>query len=157
MPNTIFTAIDPNGTVHKRTTAHRSYTHTVVARWSYDHELRAASNPEWATVDQQNYRYFVAESDPVTAKYAITEEKRASYRERIEGYSEADYVAKMQAERIAKVEAEKAAGAYDEYRNLGWCGRLDLAVRLKDQTESKAAYRDVTMLDAVKVEKKEKA
>ena len=157
MPKKIYTAVSPDGQTHKRTTADRTYTHTVVARWNYDEHLRRAGDASiHADNDKSNYNYYVRELDPATRKWTHSESELAGFTANIEGIAnEADYLEAQIVKRIAKIEADKAAGEFDKYRNMGWCGRRDLAQKLLHDTIGKTGihgggnyYVDAVILDA---------
>ena len=148
MPRIIYTAVDPNGTEHRRTTADRVYTHTVVARHSYEFDIANldADARQWDT-----YAYHLRESDPATANGGTSPEKLARHKAAIQGCtSEADYLEKLRREKRAGIEANKAKGFYDAYGNYGWAGRPDLAQTSAARLRKGGRLVDVTILDAIK-------
>lgn len=164
----IFTAIDPNGTVHTRTSDRREYTHTVV----YQHDKAAlmayATGSDWTKSDGNNFDYrreCAAGTHPNVTKVtpadkfhsSYTAEKIAEFQQaqremnakiiadakvETDGKTREQYIAERQAERVARVEAED----FTIWHNAGWCGRLDLAQKLA----AKSAYAWVrsTILEA---------
>jgi hypothetical protein len=164
MAKTIFTAIDPNGVEHKRTSDRRTYTHTVVFQKSYAKALERAS--QLYKVDGENFDYYVelaaGQHQRVTpdsgyhASYsaefianaranqiAENERRQASAKETIEGHTRESYQRLKRDERVAEVERGKANGHLDhDWFNAGWCGRLDLAQKLA------AGYDNARILEA---------
>lgn len=163
MPKIIYTATDSSGQVHTRK-SERTYTHTVVARRSFDRAMQLA-DMNWAS-DRDNFAYFAkiaAGNDPYPARnwlrgdnvhpsWAVTPEKIAAHQvevdaenakrladaiERTAGHTVDSYVAAKRAERVAGILRKRAEGYYDVFVNLGWCGRRDLAEKLvRSQSES---------------------
>ena len=130
-------AIDPAGKVHTRNSASRIYTHTVVAHRNYQRELAEAqkayngrSHFDWYSkrakgqIDRNQWE----NDEQYAAKVA---DAQAEAIKKLNGTTTlADYEAMLIAQQIAQVEKNKAAGAYEEWLNMGWCGRRDLAVKL---------------------------
>jgi hypothetical protein len=161
-----FTAVDPMGIVHRRTSDRRTYTHTVVGKRSYAAALAAVTAKHWRASDVQNFHYqtAIAEGrDPYPSKNWCSERHTTEQivatqvrvdaenaarlikaRAEIAPHADAEaYAVAMQIERIADVDKANAEGGYDRYDNLGWCGRLDLAQKLA------AGHPRAVILDAV--------
>jgi hypothetical protein len=140
MAKTAYIATDAAGIKHTRN-SDRVYTHTVVIKGGYERDLRAANdmayaakeaNDLWAQVGKglEGYvanglrkhailgrDYFVkrfAEDSAIVAQFGTA----------------AAYIDSKRAAHVARVEAEKAAGRFEKWGNIGWCGRLDLAQKL---------------------------
>lgn len=143
MAKTTYTAIDPNGAVHTRK-SDRIYTHTVVARWSKERALQRAKSSASITQDGKNWDYETAIANGTKVTWVNFPEQQAEHKARciasLAGRSRDQYVADHLAKRIADVEAAD----YVVFRNIGWCGRLDLAHKLAAQSEGV----DVTILEA---------
>lgn len=156
MAKSTFTAIDPNGKAHKRTSVSRTYTHTVCSKPNYEYDLKRASEPreqdgvnwdfycqmvEWGGILDGKRRSWHTD-EGIAAELAQAIEKKNEYPSR-----EAAIEGKRQ-KRIAATEAAKARGYYNEYEAHGWCGRLDLAQKLASQC---APHRlDVIIIPAVR-------
>lgn len=152
---TTFTAIDPNGTTHTRTSDARTYTHTVVYQRSKAEALTSAKSG--AEYDGRNYDYdvakangthphvnYVAAASAYHSSYSAEHIAKAQENQRnenarliaaataiVEAFPTKEaYVAAMVAGRIADVEATD----FTIWHNLGWCGRPDLAAKLAAKT-----------------------
>jgi hypothetical protein len=154
--STRYTATAPDGSVHTRGSV-RTYTHCVVGRRCYRYALKRAKG--WDRHDSDTYAYFtrvIAQggchiSRPsyyTEAKFAAVQEKDVERaKEMIDGATTREvYVAAQLAKRLAVVDVDKAKGAYDSFRTLGWCGRRDLADKLAVQERSSSAYIEVAVL-----------
>lgn len=156
MAKSTFTAIDPNGATHKRTSVSRTYTHTVCSKPNYEYELKHASEPRiqdginwgfscqmvaWGGLYKGERKSWDTDSYVAQqlARYTELKNEYSSREAAIEGERQ---------KRIAAVEARMTSGHYRKYECHGWCGRLDLAQKLAAQT---APHRlDVTILPAVR-------
>lgn len=156
MAKVLYKAIDPNGVVHTRKSA-RTYTHTVVAQYNKAVNLARANDKEWTKTDGRSYDYYVkiaTGNDPYPQKnYSGTAEEQAEVdannakrvadaKARIDGLTRDEYIAKELAGRIAAVEATD----FEEWHNLGWCGRIDLAQKLASGAAN--FYHNATILEA---------
>ena len=126
MPRTTYTAIDPAGRTHTRTTASRSYTHTVVSKRSYQAALADAQSKQSYDMDLRNFKFYAENAD--------------RHPERVAGHTPESYAEAQRAARVASVEAQKAKGFFDEYVNWGWCGRADLALKLLAKAQGSTWY-----------------
>lgn len=171
---TIFTATDSNGFVHKRSTESRAYTHTVVVRGGYQHDLAGAADKAWDKSMVSNFEYYLAIAEDRSPYYPTkryraenpagwtaeqiaeeeayltagdAESKAKAVRE-VEGHTVRSYVDAQRRDRIAAVEAKKAEGHYEKWLNAGWCGRLDLADKLA--AKHRIGDHEVAILPAVK-------
>lgn len=172
MAKITYTATDAAGIVHKRTTATRAYSHTVVVKGGYETHLTYASHKDWAKGDSSNFAYYTAiaegrsrhfpstryrAQDPKrwTAVEIAEEEATCAKRDadahreavrKIDGHTLESYVNTQRLARIRAIEEKKAAGGYDVWNNVGWCGRLDLAHGLATKWSGKGY--DVAILEA---------
>lgn len=146
---TKFTAIDPNGTVHTRNSKSRTYTHMVVGLPSCLVALRSAISSNFRKLNKSNFYYHKAladgtskfltksgwEDDAQHAARCDREIKQAT--DFLRGCTTADEYADMQMHRMINVMHKRASdGYYDTYQSLGWCGRADLAHKLKLSSEN---------------------
>ena len=174
MANTIYTATDTAGTVHKRTTASRIYTHTVVVKGGYNRAMSHALSSDHTMQDERKFALetliatghdpcpdrvwlavergdkpadIVAEAVRVAERNAkrLTDAKAI-----IEGHKVETYCAAERVKRVADVGIRKAAGEFDTWRNAGWCGRLDLAQKLANSQCATGDYI-VAILEAKEV------
>lgn len=119
----------PDGSTHTRTTA-RTYTHVVLAQHS---EKADRVSAEWAlkpnSCERRNFAYYQAVAEGRHAHASSTSDKeRARMGALVAGHENAAAYARHCYEKsIAAIETRKAAGYYDEYHAVAWCGRLDLA------------------------------
>jgi hypothetical protein len=169
-----YTATDANGIVHKRSTKARSYTHTVVVKRSYEADIAAACEKHWTKSDISNFAYYRAIAEDRSPHYPSTrwcakypdkwtpaeiaeEDARLTLSDAVqkakaitatEGHSVDSYVAFQKAQRIARVDARKAAGYYDQWESVGWCGRLDLALKLAGSQKNVAATDVLVAVEA---------
>lgn len=165
-----YTAQDPQGVIHKRSTTSRAYTHTVVGKRSYELAMRRARSTQWAKSDARDYAYEVQISegnDPVPAinwdaRYpagktaeqiaasqlradAANEKRFELAKARVGNHTVQSWCEARQAERIAVVEKDAEQGYYEVFVNLGWCGRRDLADKLAAKARTDG-YDIVTVL-----------
>lgn len=164
---TKYFVIDPTGTRHTRTTKNRTYTHAVLALPSYELTLAAVkdrSHPETIRTDKSNYQYHRAlldGSSPYLVKPDWDKDEAGFNARRAKDIEKAkervgdcptfeDYRAKLLREAIASVEQAKANGYYDRWQDKGWCGRLDLAVKLAASHDKPGSrYAKVIILEAL--------
>jgi len=163
---TKYFVIDPNGVKHTRTTKNRTYTHTVLARPSYELTLAAVSDrshPETIRTETSNYQYFRAYLDG-TSKYLVKpdwqkdeaafavkcEREIANAKANIGDCTTVEqYRAKLLQEAIDRVESAKAQGYYETWQDKGWCGRHDLAVKLAaSHNKPGSRYAEVIIVEA---------
>lgn len=130
MPRTTYLAILNGNVVGKRTSENRVYTHVVVGRPDYDADMKRA-DCDWS-YQGSDFDYFASQGD---TKHGGCN-------------SAAEYMAKKRADRVAEVEAKKAAGHYDKFEALTWCGRIDLAH--KQLRTGWAYYTDLQILEVTK-------
>lgn len=176
---TTFTATDPRGLVHKRTSQSRTYSHAVFARPSYEHAVANAQHKDWAKTEGSNFAYYLRiaggrdayptknyramHADKWSAAEIAEEQVRvdaenakrvANAQARVEGHTLESYLAAQQAERLANVEAARVAGKYDSFVCLGWCGRRDLAE--KQAAANRGKYAEVIVAAAFELPAKTK-
>lgn len=153
-----FTAIDPNGKTHTRTSKTRTYTHTVVGLPSSTKATLAAMSPEARKMHRSNFKYHMAFVDGTSQWLRRnTFETEVQYLERaameiersaveLDGCETAqDYVNMKIVQAHRGIREAMARGYYDTYQNLGWCGRADLAAKLKTTSENRG-WVNVTIL-----------
>ena len=155
---TTFTAIDPNGKTHTRTSKTRTYTHTVVGLPSSTKATLAAMSPEMKAYHRSEFKFRMGFLDG-TSKWLTKRdwESEEQYLERsqrdrekaaieLDGCETAqDYENMKIVQAHRRIREKMAAGYYDTYQNFGWCGRPDLAAKLKARMEG-LGYLNVTIL-----------
>lgn len=136
MPKTTFTATDPNGFEHKRTSDRRSYTHTVVYRRSEkdyveqaiaNHRLNVSTG-EWLLACVANgkhaslmgFKHYAEDEARHAADVVDSVEKLGGAKNAVE------YADKLVTEHVAELKKRD----WNTYWNAGWCGRRDLAEKL---------------------------
>jgi hypothetical protein len=137
-----FTAIDPAGKAHTRTSKTRTYTHTVVGRPSWMAAVKMVSSRDARATHCSNFKYHKALADGTSQWLEGDNETQRSFR--IKGAQELvsgcntgqDYSDKLVKEALARIEKKLEQGYYEKYQNLGWCGRADLAAKLKATSEN---------------------
>lgn len=162
MPNK-HEAILPDGSVAKRKSQNRVYTHCVAVRGCYDYALKSARTPGCSDAD--NFRFhkkivdgtsdFLGPRDweKTPEQLARRERDDAASIERskveLNGCADAEsYVAMKVAQRVAAVEKRKAEGGYEKWGVEGWNGRLELAQKLAAQMQGKAYIAEVQIIEA---------
>lgn len=157
---TKFTAVDPAGLTHTRNSKDRTYTHTVVALPSSVRYTLAAMSPEMRKTHRHNFVYHLNIANG-TSKWlerglwetevshlTRTQQEIARSKNALQGCQTAqEYENMMVDAALARIKKGMADGYYATYRNLGWCGRLDLAQKLKTTSENKG-WVSVTILEA---------
>ena len=115
----------PNGEKLTRTT-HRTYTHAIIARHSYDRALAHAATP--APVDALNFDYYVERADRGAAHpHFRSDSDLEQYVQIAARHTKESYVEMKRQERIQAVDALKRSGYYEKFEAMTWCGRPDLA------------------------------
>lgn len=173
MPKTKFTATDPAGVIHTRTTE-RTYEYTVVTLPCYEGDVAFYASESWDKSEAKNFRYYrqiAAGNDPYPARQwrddparftaeeiaeslahaeAENAKRLADAIEKVAGHADAaSYCAGQRAKRLAAVEQRKAEGYYQIWQNAGWCGRLDLASKLAQKCSgSRTAAVQILPADA---------
>jgi hypothetical protein len=140
MTKTTYLITTPDGATHKRTSDSRLYTHAVVGR--HDYQAALASAQKLNKMDGQNFQYYIeviAGTHEHAQKHSWeTDEQHANNRAadiarktaEIAGCTDAQaYMVMKRDQAVAHVEAQKAAGYYDTFGALTWCGRPDLAAK----------------------------
>jgi hypothetical protein len=141
MPQTIYTATDAAGAVHKRSTKCRTYTHMVVYLPSYEFDLSQAAK-QYA-YDGDNWEFHCQmvtwggifegrreswhTDEKIAADLALSTERAGEFASRAEA------MAGQAQKRVAFVMERQANGYFAAWQSLGWCGRHDLAVKLASQ------------------------
>ncbi len=149
-----FTATDAAGVVHTRTSDNRTYSHTVVVLPSYEFDLARANRADLKS-EARTFAYYqaiAAGNDPYPGRCfrsesrgdsaeSIAEEQARVAAENAKRVADAQavvaatptaeaYSAAEKAKRVAHVEQYMAAGYFETWQNVGWCGRRDLAASL---------------------------
>lgn len=138
------TAIDPNGTVHKRNSKGRIYAYTVVVQYSYHYDLDLARLGRSCSSVKANYDFYVScLGDSTRPSYGVSRDKAL---EELQGATSlGEYSV---AQNIAHIEKKKAEGYYHDWHNVGWCGRVDLANKLHLKMVQHPAVAEVRTLTA---------
>jgi len=158
---TTFTAIDPAGKTHTRTSKTRTYTHTVFALPSSVTAVLWASSKEARRRHREDFAYYTemasGKSSFLDKRFYETVEQNAERRasamesavKKLNGCKSAqDYEYMMVARDLDGIQKQRLAGYYDTYQNMGWCGRADLAQKLKTTTENRNhAWVSVTIVE----------
>lgn len=153
-----FTAIDPNGTVHTRNSKERTYTHTVVGRYSATQHVLYAKSLAARKAHRSNFDYYLGFVDG-TSQFLIrrsyeteeshlerTQKKILSAETHLEGIRDRNEWVEMRVQRdLENIQTRRKNGYYEVYHNLGWCGSLRLAQKLKTTSENRK-WADVTIL-----------
>lgn len=145
-----FTAIDPAGKTHTRTSKTRTYTHTVVGLPNATRTVLMAQSLEMRKAHRSNFKYHAAYADGTSqwltrnsweteiSHLSRTQQEIASSVAELNGCDNAeDYVNMKIVEAHRGIREAMAQGYYDTYQNLGWCGRADLAAKLKITSENR--------------------
>ena len=156
MAKNIFTAVDPAGITHKRSTE-RSYAYTVVSK---EGEAYLASKaPDLAKVraeTEANYDELIAQSKGIHKKSDLWRGEKAlaffedfAKRYLIENPSREAYADEAVKHAQEQYDARVAGGRHLRYENAGWCSRLDLAQKLAGTLQGQG-YEDIQILVAIK-------
>lgn len=158
---TIFYAKLPDGTVAKRSSQTRTYTHCVAIRESFEHALKRAEDAPIRRLHEKNYRYDLAcaagmhehaqfaENDPAWKRasaercIALAKATTARWGDDVESYLD-----ERQQQEIAAVYAERDAGRFDRWGVVGWNSRLDLAEKEASRQRNIPANAEVVILEA---------
>ncbi|MDX0267663.1 hypothetical protein GOC13_07450 [Sinorhizobium meliloti] len=163
MAKKTYIVTDPKGVQHTRKTD-RVYTHAVVAQRSFDHDFCNAA-ALWP-VDANNFEYsqkIVASNgecsalkiyptyDAAAVERIHTENanrlERATVEVELHKTARAYQEAKAK-ERVANVNDKRAKGFYDQWFVLGFCGRRDLAEKLRASNLNGGYYAEAVIIDA---------
>lgn len=165
MAKSVFTAVDPQGVEHKRTSENRVYTHTVVVKYGQAYAARKLVAARQHVIQQAPEDYAFHQSMADGTWYTVqhpqfidqkNDAEAARHADEIAGLTVEGYIAKrlkeVEAEHVTKLES----GEYDRYWNAGWCSRHDLAQKLAGGNfhhtpENRAFIEDVQILPATKV------
>lgn len=137
MTKTTYTATDPNGVVHTRK-SERTYVATVVYQLDREAYYTNARSERTRYLHKRNGQYnldCIANGKHLShmgfKHYASDAERQArdvaDSKERLAGATTADEYADM---RVAEELARLDATDWTIWHNAGWCGRMDLAVKL---------------------------
>lgn len=153
-------AIDANGQRHTRNSQNRTYSHVVVGRWNYAADLASAQSYDKCDLHRGNYEHFLSyvngtsrfltrksweQDDDAYATRVALDISRAV--KAIGGAANLEEYRQLQRDKeLARVAANKAAGEYEVYRDLGWAGRLDLAQ--KNAGSHAGRFTDIQILEA---------
>ena len=158
MAKAIFTATDPNGAIHKRTSAKREYTHTVVYQEDKAAYVAAATSPASRKQHEKNAQYYldcIANGEHLNlmtfAHYVDDEAAHArDVEEAVKRLDGATTAAEFAEARIAEDLERYETIDWSKWINAGWCGRLDLAQKLAASTGSMSRVSAFKVLEATK-------
>lgn len=123
----------------------RTYTHAIVARHSFDFDMKSAGSIH--KVDHSNFDYY-AEIARAPADRFRTEKFIAEAKEKVAKYGDRDTYAKAKMEeRVAGIKAKKAAGHYDKPVVVAWAGRPDLASKQVASLGNANGWADVQAVE----------
>lgn len=136
--------ITHNGQTFTRATE-RIYTHAILVRSDYllCRDSAIASAIEYARV---NYAYYVKEANPDTREHNHSAAELARYAE-IAAMTLDQFHLKARADAAASIEAKRAAGEYDRFGVLEWCGRNDLAHNALGKARQRGYYAEVVLVE----------
>lgn len=149
-----YTAVAPDGTILKRTTQRRVYTHMVAVLPNYTHAMNVAMIVR--NQDRENFVYWerLVRMDEFAAY--DTAETRQTVIDRVTVYMRAknDWVpdaAQMYADdqacdRLARVNKANAQGYYDTYGTMSWCGRRELAEKVAARERQNPCYTEAKVI-----------
>lgn len=149
------TATDPNGKIHTRNSKGRTYSHTVVAnldRAACEAQLlksaeeKARTNYEFCCGRGQSNAYTNWRGEPET--YRIHGKEYASGEEFMADYPTLQDDINYEVAQAQAVIDSRGQEFYDEYRNLGWNSRRDLAEKLASKETGRYNWINVTILEA---------
>lgn len=162
-------------------TSKRTYTHAVIVRRSYDRAIEnayaAAASKHVASNWEYGTRYAGMTREQALAAIDANPEIRPDmrafyYRDldtelpkhtalKAEHPTVESYRAAKLASELAEIEADKAAGRFETFGALAWCGRRDLALKEQSRELSGGRWAEVLVAEAeverVVGEKKSKA
>lgn len=158
------TATAPDGSIMKRTSANRVYSHVTVGRPSYEHAVAEAKAESYRATDKRNFAYYaeIAAQTPGVArtihvdgcarpwsyeKAETAEEIAAAVAKLAGATSGEEFHAIEQERRLAKVEEAKARGAFASWVDLGWSSSAALAAKNAASHRS-GYYAEVVVLPA---------
>lgn len=132
MTKTTYIATAPDGTVGKRTTKNRIYTHAVIGRRSYIKELATANSKGKQKSDGESWDYYMALNagthEHCKFQHLDDDKHRAEWAHFAHSNpNRAGYIARRHAERLAEVADNQASRYYQVWHTITWCGRPDLA------------------------------
>ncbi|WP_171454591.1 hypothetical protein [Serratia marcescens] len=139
---TKYFAIDANGARHTRTTA-RTYTHMVVVCHNLERMRQSASSEAERKSHGKNFDYHAREAGP-NPQFSNTPEQMAEHR-RIAEMGRDHYIEICVLSGIERINKAGVGEYADQWRDFGWCGRLDLAQKLAAKW---AHYGKVEILEA---------
>lgn len=145
-----FTAVDPAGKAHTRTSKTRTYTHTVVGLPNATRTVLMAQSAAAKRTYASDFAYHMARANGTSPWLARKDwETEVQHMEREAKEVQAsiedlggcdnrfDYVTLRITQCHDRVRELQAQGYYDTYQNFGWCGRADLAAKLKIKSENR--------------------
>ena len=152
MAKNIFTAVDPQGRTHKRSTA-RAYAYTVVTKQGVASIERQAPDLVAVAKDAaRSYDVLVAQSKGIHQKADLWRGEAAlkffqdfAIKHLADGSTRESGVADAVANARKWYDLRVADGRHLHYENAGWCSRLDLAQKL---AATFIGYEDVQILPA---------
>jgi len=136
-----------------RNSKSRRYSHCVIARPSEAEAERRIDSHYAVESGTRSYNYYC--SDEAYSYNWIGGDRKTVFGTTYHSPAEfkADFpdlpsfLTRCREERVADFEKARAAGEFDTYGCVGWCGRYDLAVKLLNKTLG-TYYDSVIILDA---------
>lgn len=136
------TAICPDGTIVKRNSKSRTYSHVIVARNDYAASIANATSTGWNKTDRSNFDYYHAFLDG-TSEWPITAERIATARDNLAGCETVEaYIEHRRAVRVAAAEAVDQT----KWLVMGWASRRDLAQKVAGNARQR--YAEVEIIEA---------
>jgi hypothetical protein len=154
-----FSAVDPAGEIHRRNSKTRDYLFTVVAQPSFEDAMVRARQAHQGDVIEYKALQKILAAGVGASKYPgqawatsllITQEEFDRAVTKVGGVSLEQYRYAQQGERINAVIEREQQGYYRRWKNLGWCGRRDLADKLAASYRGAACYAAVQIINAKK-------
>lgn len=139
---TKYFAIDATGQRHERTTA-RTYSHMVVVLHNLEKNRKNAASKEAKASHGRNYDYHAREAGP-NPQFSNTPSQLEEHR-RIADMGRDHYIEICVLAEIERINKSGEGEYADQWRDFGWCGRLDLAKKLAAKW---AHYGKVDILEA---------
>jgi len=125
---TTYTAKDPNGVEHTRTTA-RVYSHAVFSRLDLAAKRKEATSAVVAENERRNHSYYVDSVKNNSNREHKNDEFDRLYL-RFASMTPEEFVAERVAERICLINACGEGEFSDAWYEVGFCGRIDLAQKM---------------------------
>lgn len=153
MPRNHHTATAPDGTIFKRVSENRVYSHAIIGQYSYERHMARAISEEAYQADLRDYTYHSYVAQQVggvpTQMFRLPERTityKASDIERSQAlatqHASAEACANWRREaRRTNIEAQLAEGYFEKWLALGWASTADLAAKAIGQHKSYINHR----------------